>query len=172
LQELHTLRRVTIAKLDQRLHSAQTATVSPSPKEDWLWPAIGTPATWKRSPAAPAGLSARDLTAWAKQQHTAALQECHDTLDALLQPGATLSVSNTDDELALHIAGRVALRLYDKPDTPFLAAQWRHALRDLNVTEAFAAKKLIRHLLTLRTTTEEPLRQRILVLDQEITKMD
>jgi hypothetical protein len=40
LQELHTLRRDTIAKLDQRLHSAQTAPVSPAPKEVWLWPAI------------------------------------------------------------------------------------------------------------------------------------
>lgn len=172
LQELHTLRRDTIAKLDQRLHSAQTAPVSPAPKEDWLWPAIGTPATWKRSPAAPAGLSARDLTAWAKQQHAAALQERHDTLDALLQPGATLTVTNTEDELALHIAGREALRLYDKPGTPFLAAQWRHALRDLNVTEAFSATRLIKHLLTLRTTTEEPLRQRILALDHEITELN
>lgn len=172
LQELHTLRRDTIAKLDQRLHSAQTAPVSPAPKEEWIWPAIGTPATWKRSPAAPAGLSARDLTAWAKQQHTAALQERHDTLNALLQPGATLTVTNTEDELALHIAGREALRLYDKPGTPFLASQWRHALRDLNVTEAFNASRLIKHLLTLRTTTEEPLRQRILALDEEITELN
>ncbi len=172
LQELHTLRRDTIAKLDARLHSAQTAPVSPAPKEEWLWPAIGTPATWKRSPAAPAGLSARDLTAWAKQQHAAALQERHDTLDALLQPGATLTVTNTEDELALHIVGREALRLYDKPGTPFLAAQWRHTLRDLNVTEAFNASRLIKHLLTLRTTTEEPLRARILALDKEITTLD
>ena len=172
LQELHTLRRDTIAKLDQRLHSAQTSPVSPAPKEEWLWPAIGTAATWKRSPAAPAGLSARELTAWAKQQHAAALQERHDTLNALLQPGATLTVTNTEDELALHIAGREALRLYDKPGTPFLAAQWRHALRDLNVTEAFNASRLIKNLLTLRTTTEEPLRQRILALDEEITALD
>jgi hypothetical protein len=172
LQELHTRRRDTIAKLDQRLHSAQTAPVSPLPKEDWLWSDIGTPASWKRSPEAPAGLSARDLTAWAKARHAVALQDHRDTLDALLQPGASLTVTNTEDELTLHISGRQALRLYDRPDTPFLAAQWRHALRDLNVTEAFDAKKLLKHLLTLRTTTEEPLRQRILALDQEITTLD
>jgi hypothetical protein len=163
LQELHTRRRDTIAKLDQRLHSAQITLLSPAPKEDWLWSDIGTAASWKQSPEAPAGQSARELTAWAKQQHAAALQERHDTLDALLQP---------EDELTLHISGRQALRLYDRPDTPFLAAQWRHALRDLNVTEAFDAKKLLKHLLTLRTTTEEPLRQRILALDQEITTLD
>jgi hypothetical protein len=174
LQELHTLRRDTIAKLDQRLHSAQTTPVSPAPKEDWLWSDIGTAATWKQSPAAPAGLSARELTAWAKSRHAMALQDRCDTLDAMLQPGSSLMVTNTNtnDELALHIAGREALRLYDKPDTPFLAAQWRHALRDLNVTEAFDGKKLLKLLLTLRTTTEPPLKTRILALDQEITQLD
>ena len=81
-------------------------------------------------------------------------------------------MTNTEDELALHIAGREALRLYDKPGTLFLAAQWRHALRDLNVTEAFNGTRLIKNLLTLRTTTEEPLRDRSLALDAEITALD
>ena len=69
------------------------------------------PATWKQSPAA---LKGRDLTAWAKQQHTAALQARLDTLDAHLHPGASLTVTNSADELALHIDGRQALRLYDQ----------------------------------------------------------
>jgi hypothetical protein len=172
LQDLHTRRRDTIAKLDQRLHSAQTVPLTPAPKEDWLWSDVGTPASWKQSPEAPAGLSARELTAWAKNRHAKALQDHCDTLDVLLQPGASLTVTNTDDELALHIAGREALRLYDKPDTPFLAAQWRHALRALNVTEAFNFSRLLKHLLTLRTTTEQPLRDRILALDAEITTLD
>lgn len=83
-----------------------------------------------------------------------------------------LNVTNTDDKLALHIAGREALRLYDKPDTPFLAAQWRHTLRDLNVTESYNATRLIRSLLNLRTTNEAPLKARILALDAEITTLD
>ncbi len=157
LQELHTLRRDTIAKLDQRLHSAQTTALTPAPKEDWLWSTVGTPTTWKQSPQAPAGLNARDLTAWAKQQHATALQNHYDTLDTLLQPGAKLEVTNTEDEILLHINGREALHLFDKPDTPFLAAQWRHTLRDQNVTESYDAKRLIKQLLTLRQTTEEPL---------------
>lgn len=172
LQDLHTLRRDTIAKLDQRLTSAQTAPLTPAPKEDWLWAEIGTPASWKQSPAATASLPARDLTAWAKQRHAEALQQRLDSLDALLQPGATPTVTNTDDELALHLSGREALRLYDKPDTPFIAAQWRHALRDLNVTEAFNATRLLKHLLTLRTTPDPTLRNRILTLDDEITTLD
>jgi hypothetical protein len=172
LQELHTRRRDTIAKLDQRLHSAQTAPVTPAPKENWLWSAIGTPITWKQSPQAPTGLTARELTAWAKQKHTEALQERLDALDLLLQPGVTLAVTHTEDELALHIAGREALRLYDRPDIPFIAAQWRHALRNLNVTESFNSTRLLKHLLTLRATTEPPLRDRILALDTEITTLD
>jgi hypothetical protein len=72
----------------------------------------------------------------------------------------------------LHIGGCEALRLYDRPDTPFIAAQWRHALRNLNVTEAFDAKRLLKLLLTLRTTTEPTLHDRILTLDTEITTLD
>lgn len=172
LQDLHTRRRDTIAKLDQRLHSAQTTPLSPAPKEDWLWSDIGTPATWKQSPEAPAAITARELTAWSKARHIKALQDHCDTLDAMLQPGATLTVHNTEDEISLHIGGREALRLYDRPDTPFIAAQWRHALRDLNVTEAFNSSRLLKHLLTLRTTTEQTLHDRIFALDAEITALD
>ena len=172
LQEHHTQRRDTIAKLDQRLHSAQTAPFTPEPKPDWLWSNVGTPASWKNAPSAPAGLSARDLTAWAKQQHQDALQQKLDTLDALLQPGARITITNTDDEIVLSISGREALHLYDKPQTEWIAAQWRHALRDQNVTEAFDSKKLLKQLLTQRTTNEEPLRQRVLQLDQQITHLD
>jgi hypothetical protein len=172
LQEIHTQRRDTIAKLHQRLHSTQTAPFTPEPKPDWLWSNVGTPASWKNATSAPAGLSARDLTAWAKQQHQDALQQKLDTLDALLQPGATISITNTDDEIMLSISGREALHLFDKPQTEWIAAQWRHALRDQNVTEAFDSKKLLKQLLTQRTTNEEPLRQRVLQLDQQITALD
>ncbi len=78
----------------------------------------------------------------------------------------------TGDELVLRIGGREALRLYDRPDTPFVAVQWRHALRDRNVTEAFDATRLQRLLLDLRTTTDTPLRDRLLSLDAEITALD
>ncbi len=170
LQELHTHRRDTIAKLDQRLHSAQTTPITLQP--DRLWSDIGTPATWKESPEAPAGLQGRALTAWAKERHAKALQERLDTLDALLQPGVAITVTNTEDELALHISGREVLRHFDRLHLPFTAAQWRHALRGINVTEAFNATRLLKLLLTLRTTTEDTLRDRILALDQEITTLD
>jgi len=172
LQELHTQRRDLVEKLDRRLNSPQTAEIKPAPKPDWLWSEIGTPASWKQSPEAPAGLTGRALTAWAKERHGTALQDRLDELDALLHPGVTLTVENTDDELALRINDRQILRLYDRPDTPFIAAQWRHTLRDANVTEAYDGKRLLKNLLTLRTTSDTPLRDRILALDAEITALD
>ena len=158
--------------LDARLNSPQTVPLKPALNPDWLWSEIGTAASWKKSPDASAGLASRELTAWAKAQHADALQARHDTLDALLQPGVTIAIENTEDELILTIGGREALRLYDRPDTPFIAAQWGNSLRDTNVTEAFDAKRLIKILLDLRTTTDAPLRDRILTLDQEITALD
>jgi len=172
LQDLHTSRRDTIQKLDARLNSPQTVPVRPAPKPEWLWSDVGTPATWKQSPEAPAELAARALTAWAKARHIDALQAHIDELDILLQPGSALTVANTEDELVLTIGGREALRLYDRPDTPFIAAQWRHALRDTNVTEAYDGKRLLKHLLTLRSTTDATLHARILALDAEIATLD
>lgn len=172
LQELHTRRRDLVEKLDMRLRSPQTVAVAPAPGLEWLWAEVGTVASWKRSPEAPAGLSARELTAWSKARQAEALQARHDALDALLQPGVTLAVKNTGDDIILRIGGREALRLYDRPDTPLIAVQWRHALRDLNVTEAFDARRLQRLLLDLRTTDDAPLRDRLLALDAEITALD
>jgi hypothetical protein len=171
LQDLHTQRRDLVEKLDRRLNSPQTTEIKPARKPDWLWSDIGTAASWKKSPEVPAVLTGRKLTAWAKERHTDALQNHLDELDALLQPGATLTVENSDDELALRINDREVLRLYDRPDTPFIAAQWRHALRDINVTEAFNGKRLLKNLLTLRTTEDTTLRDRILTIDAEITTL-
>ena len=124
------------------------------------------------SGSVPAGLTAREVSAWAKARHAEALQARHEALDALLQPGVGFEVVETGDELVLRIGGREALRLYDRSDTPFIAAQWRHALRDLNVTEAFDATRLQRLLLDLRTTADAPIRDRILALDAEIAALD
>ena len=172
LQELHTRRRDLVEKLENRLRSPQTVSLSPAPGPEWLWADVGTVASWKRAAEAPAGLSGRDLTAWAKARHAEALQSRHDALDALLQPDVRFEVGEGDGEVVLRIGGREAVRLYDRPDTPFIAAQWRHALRDQRVTEAFDARRLQRLLLDLRTTAEAPLRDRLLALDAEITALD
>jgi hypothetical protein len=112
------------------------------------------------------------LSAWATERCELILQDYLLDLDVLLQPGATISVHNTSDELTLHIGGRQAIQLFDRPDTPFIAVQWRHALRDINITEAFNGKRLLKLLLNLRRTTDDALRDRILALDAEILALD
>jgi hypothetical protein len=90
----------------------------------------------------------------------------------LLRPGATFSVEHSDDELRLKIDGMVALELYDEPETPFIAAQWRQALRDVNVTESFRAKKLADLLVKMRKSDHAELKKRLIELDTEITQTD
>lgn len=172
LQELHTRRRDLVAALAQRLRSPQTMPMAPAPGPDWLWAEVLTPTAWKARADAPAALSGRELTAWAKTRHEETLQSRLDQLDALLQPGARFEVANTADDIRVTVGGSEALRVYDKPDTPFVAAQWRHALRDANVTEAFDGKRLLRLLLDLRATADRALRDRMVALDAEITALD
>lgn len=172
LQELHTRRRDLVEALEVRLYGSQTIAVIPRPDPAWIWAEVGTSASWRTGPAVPAGMKGRELTAWAKDQYEKALKERLDGLDVLLEPGTRLEVTNTSDTLVLFIGGREALRLFDKPDTPFIAAQWRHALRDVNVTDAFNSQRLLRLLLDLRTTVDTGLRDRIVALDAEIAALD
>lgn len=172
LQDLHTQRRDLVAKLEERLHSDQTMAMSPAPRPDWLWAGVMSPAAWRAHADAPASLNGRALTAWAKARYEDVLNAHLDQLDALLQPGARLDIVNTADDIRVTVNGSEALRVYDKPDTPFIAAQWRHALRDVNVTEAFNGKRLLRLLLDLRVTADRALRDRIVAIDAEIADLD
>ncbi|MEX2305271.1 MAG: hypothetical protein WD595_03670, partial [Waddliaceae bacterium] len=172
LQELHTRRRDLVDKLDARLNSDQTEDLKPKPKPDWIWAKVGTKTSFLNHPDLPEGLNKTQTKAWSKARHEAALTEQLDILDILLEPGATLRIDNSEDEITLHINDRNALTLYDKPDTPFIAAQWHHTLRDKNVTEAYNGKKLLNDLLKLKTTPDHTLKTRILDLDREIRDLD
>jgi hypothetical protein len=92
--------------------------------------------------------------------------------DALLRPGVKLDVENSTDELRLKIDGVLALELFDEGETPFIAAQWRQALRNVNITESFSAKKLAEMLLKLRKCDHTELKERLIELDREITGID
>lgn len=168
LQTLHTTRRDQIAKFDRRLNSGQT-TASPQP-ESWLWANLRSPDHWKAH--APAELAGRHRTAWAKSKYQELLDAALAPLDSLLKPGAKIAVEHTDDELRLRINGMVAIELFDKPDTPLVAAQWRHALRSIRVTEAFDGKKLVRLLLDLRASPDENLTRSLLGIESDIARLD
>ncbi|MDD3801059.1 MAG: N-6 DNA methylase [Desulfuromonas thiophila] len=98
--------------------------------------------------------------------------ETYAAWDSLLRPGAALAVENSDDELRLKIGASIALELFDIPDTPFIAAQWRHVLREVNVTESFNAKKLVKLLLNLRTTALNEIKERLVKLDADIRETE
>ena len=170
LQSLHTRRRDLVKSLDDRLQSGQTTPTNWEPED--IWQDVGSVKDWKDNPEAPAELKGRALTAWAKKSREEALTQHLESLDALLMPDAAIGVENTDAEIRLFIGGNEVLRLFDKPDTPFIAAQWRHALRDVRVTQAFDGKRLLRLLLNLRTTADTGLRDRIVALDAEIATLD
>ncbi len=172
MQDGYTRRRDLVEAIQRRLDSPQCVPPHAKPGPDWLWADIGSVAAWKRRHFSGQAASAREISAWAKAQHEAALAARLIALDALLVPGARLRVEHTADQLALSIDGIEALRLYDKPDTPFVAAQWRHALRDANVTEAFDGRRLMRQLLDIRVAADAGLRDRIVALDAEIAALD
>jgi len=166
LQELHTHRRDLVQKFDERLNSPQTA--KDKRPDRWLWADIGTVTDWKKSPEAPSDLKGRELSTWAKNRRDAVRDGHYEELNARLHAGALLTVENTEDELHLKIDGCPVLTRYDEPDTELIAAQWRHALRDVNVTKSFDAKKLVKLLTNLRTTDHEQLRKRLIEIDAEI----
>ncbi|MBI4832972.1 MAG: Eco57I restriction-modification methylase domain-containing protein [Candidatus Lindowbacteria bacterium] len=170
LQELHTHRRDLVEKFERRLRSAQTVEDEKAPH--WLWADVGTVASWKSSSSAPNGLSARELTVWAKSKTIEKLDFHLSELDALLKPGSRMAVENEADEIRLKINGRIVIHCYDLPGTPLIAAQWRHALRDVRVTEAFDGKKLLNLLCGLRKTADANLAQALVNLDGEIADLD
>ena len=170
LQELHTERRDLVDRFDSRLHSDQT--VEARRRDTWLWADIGSVADWKESPEAPDNLDGKELSAWAKEKKTSVRRRHYEELDARLHEGANLTVENTDDEIRLRIDDCVVIEHFADPHTPLIAAQWRHAVRDLNVTEKFTAKRLVRKLVRLRSTPDADLREGLVALDERITTLD
>jgi hypothetical protein len=170
LQNLHTKRRDLVSKWEQRLTSSQ---MEPDKRnETWFWADVGTVSSWKKSPQVPEGVKGAALTAWAKDMAAVKRERYYEEWDARLHRGASISVHNTDDELRLKIDDIPVLELFDEPDTPFIAAQWRLATRDLKITEKFTAKRLISRLLSLRKTEHAALKERIIAIDSEITALD
>ena len=151
LQDLHTRDRELADAIDARLASAQTEPFEPGP--EWLWPDVRTPAQWKGD--APANLRGAARTAWAKDRRDAVLAGHLTVIDAALaaETPPVCDVAEDAGRLVLRLNGRIAVELFDKPDAPFIAAQWRHALRSFRGN----AKRLLALLLKLRSTPDAAL---------------
>ncbi len=170
LQELHTARRDLTEKIEQRLCGSQMRDATHAP--GWLWADVKSVAECKKSANVPASLTVRELTAWAKQQAEQSLQNRLDVLDALLKPGALLTIEADADELRLLINGVAVIELFDKPETALIAAQWRQVVRSTNVTEKFTAKRLLAKLLSLRISEDQSLKSAVIELDAQIQSLD
>ncbi|MCK9303863.1 MAG: hypothetical protein M0P27_00520 [Bacteroidales bacterium] len=170
LQAMHTRQRDLINKIERRLQGSQMIERKHAP--GWLWADAKSVGDWAKSPEKPADLKGRALTAWAKEQAALSLQHHLDELDARLNVNAEVLVENDDAELRLLINGVAVVELFDKPDTPLIAAQWRQFARTTNITEKFDGKKLLAKILSLRSTKDETLKNSIIVIDQELQLLD
>ena len=169
LQKLHTARRDKAALLKRRLDSDQC--LADKRAEDWLWADVRKLKEWKQE--APAELAGRERTAWAKEQRAAKLEAHLDKIDALLRPNAILTVNCDSGEVNFCIESvPVATAYLDENEADFIAAQWREAARNTNVTEKFTAKQLVKKLLTLRKTDIAPLRMQVIKIDAEVQAFD
>lgn len=166
LQELHTRGRELADALDARLASAQTEPFEPGP--EWLWAELRTAADWKSQ--APATLRGAERTAWAKAHHAALLAGHGAVFDLALGTNGTSAceVSAVAGRLTLRINGQTVVELFDKPETPWIAAQWRHALRGFHGD----GKRLLARLLKLRLTAEAALRDAVVRLDADLAALE
>ncbi len=137
-----------------------------------LWAEVKPLAALKKE--GPAELSGRALGAWAKEQREDRLRARLDAIDAMLQPGLELTVSEEYGEIRLLGDGVPLIEglFLDEQEAPFVAAQWRHKARRTNVTEKFDGKRLLGLLLKQRTTENAALRQQVIRLDAEIQALD
>lgn len=108
---------------------------------------------------------------WLWADAKVSLQKHLDDLDARLHAGATLTVESNDHEIRVLLDGSPLLEMFDQPQTPFIAAQWRHRARTTNITEKFTAKRFLSLLLNLRNTNDEHLRNAVVSLDAEIVAL-
>ena len=127
-----------------------------------------TPAQWKAD--APAPLTRTERTSWSKARHAALLAGHIAALNAHLSADGDTAceVLAADGRLPLLLSGQIAVELFDKPETPFIAAQWRHALRGFHGD----AKRLLQRLLKLRTTPDASLRDAVIRLDADLSVLE
>ena len=170
LQTMHTERKKYIDDIERRLRSGQMKNDVRS--ESWLWADVGDIEAWKAE--APPSLTAKERTAWAREQMDDVLSEKLERIDAYLYPGVFLEVQQGDDELGVVIDEMPVLSgiFVDAKDASFLAAQWRQKIRLSTVSRSFKARQLVKMLLELRQTNVSALRTQVVELDAQVVEID
>jgi hypothetical protein len=171
LQELHTLRRDKVVMVEARLTSPQTTPEERRPT--WLWADVrANAAEWESN--APEQLTPRERKAWAKKAYQDRMDQHVGELAGRIGVGSNFTVELDGGELRVLANGArlVSGVFVSDAEGAFIAAQWRHALRDLNVTDKFTGKRLLKLLLELRHTDNDALRKQVIQLDLEIDSLD
>ena len=174
---LHARRARALALLDRRLSVCAVVTE----KEEWLLPGRGVQPLADLRRAAPAAAPARERTAWAKARQAAQVAQAMTEAAVLLTPGAALAVAWEGGELRLSADGMPVFdRIFLPPaDGPFIALQWRLALRGRAFMGEGGAKALAAALRAIRRTANPELARqaiaagdRVLAYDAAIARND
>lgn len=170
LMALHTRRADLMRQLTRRLESSQC---EPDLRtEAWLWADVKSVDAIREG--APKGLTKAEVRKWAIEERERRLAHHLAGLDTMLRAGVTLGVACEDGELRLHIEGIPAIEgvFLEEHEAAFIAAQWRHKVRQINVTEKFDGSRLVRQLLDLRKTENDTLRKQVIDLDARLQALD
>jgi len=163
LQELHSARRYTISQLHDRLSDCQEIVQS----HEWLWSDLQSVATWKQKN--PQGFKGKELTAWAKCQHEAAVKAKLTALGARLTPRSSFQVRLVDGVLYLDIDGTAALHAYMTAEgAAFWLASWSAVARTARGSNA---KTLVKSLLKGCTTDNRVLRDQLSTLNARCNEL-
>lgn len=168
LQELHTKRRDKLKALEKRFDACPVK----KRNDDWIFPQVGTMDHWKEK--APADMTARDKTKWAKEQRTLLIEERLESIDARLNPSAVLDARFVDGEMLFSVDGVPVIDkvFLNEKDGQHILTYWQHIARTTSITEKYKAKTLINKLCNTPMTENADLAAQISTLTDEIDALD
>lgn len=168
--DLFSRRDELMRQLSRRLESAQCELDVRT--EEWIWADVRS--AQSLAGTAPNSLKTAEARVWAKEERERRLAHRLAGLDTMLQAGVRLEVQCDGGELRLLVNGVSAIEgvFLDDQEAPFIAAQWRHKSRSINVTEKFDGKRLVRQLLDLRKTENQALRAQVVDLDAKLQAIE
>ena len=168
LSRLHAERRDLVAALLKRFATCETV----EKPVEWLWPTIRSLAAWKAK--APADLSSREKTKWARERQDEQIASATDDLKDRLRPGARLEVELLKGELRIVDDGTTVLDgvFVDKDEAHQTLIDWRNYLRLNPVPSVPDAAQLASNLRCVRITSNPAIAKQIADLDAELAQIE
>lgn len=168
LQELHTKRRDKLRALEKRFDACPVK----KRNNDWIFPQVGTMEHWKEK--APADMTARDKTKWAKEQRALLIEERLESIDARLNPSAVLDARFVEGEMVFAVDGVPVIDkvFVNDKDGQHILTYWQHIARTTSITEKYKAQTLINKLCATPMTENADLAAQISTLTDEIDALD